>query len=92
MQAFNGWVNYWMAIDIFDYYYKQSGKNPFVPEGVGLQMINGDGNIFVTCQLKDMIFTGVSALDLNFSSNTIEFQTFDINFSYNILETIINLT
>ena len=54
-------------------------------------MIDGNGNIFVTCQLKDMIFTGVSALDLNFSSNTIEFQTFDIDFSYNILETIVNL-
>ena len=92
MQAFDGWVNYWMAIEVFDYYYKQSGKNPFVPEGIGLQMIDGEGNIFVTCQLKDMIFTSVSALDLNFSSNTIEFQTFDIDFSYNILETIVNLT
>jgi hypothetical protein len=91
MQAFDGWVNYWMAIEVFDYYYKQSGKNPFVPEGIGLQMIDGDGNIFVTCQLKDMIMTGVSALDLNFSSNTIEFQTFDINFTYNILETKVNL-
>jgi len=38
-----------------------------------------------------MIMTSVSALDLNFSSNTIEFQTFDINFTYNILETNINL-
>ena len=38
-----------------------------------------------------MIMTGVSALDLNFSSNTIEFQTFDIDFSYNVLETIVNL-
>jgi hypothetical protein len=92
MQAFDGWINYWMAVDVFDYYYKQSGKTPFVPEGVGLQMIDGEGQIFVTVQLKDMIMTGVSALDLNFSSNTIEFQTFDIEFSYNVLETIVNLT
>jgi hypothetical protein len=76
---------------LFVYYYEQSGKNPFVPEGIGLQMIDGDGNIFVTCQLKDMIMTGVSALDLNFSSNTVEFQTFEINFTYNILETVVNL-
>ena len=34
---------------------------------------------------------GVSALDLNFSSNTIEFQTFDIEFTYNILEIKVNL-
>src|SRR6056300_193388 len=91
MQAFDGWINYWMAVETFDYYYKLSGKDPFVPEGVGLQMLDGEGNIFVTVQLKDMIMTGVSALDLNFSSNTVEFQTFDINFTYNILETNINL-
>jgi hypothetical protein len=34
---------------------------------------------------------GVSALDLNFSSNTIEFQTFDIDFTYNILDIAVNL-
>lgn len=91
MQAFDGWINYWMAVELFDYYYKQSGKKPFVPEGVGLQMLDGEGNIFVTVQLKDMILNGVSALDLNFSSNTIEFQTFDLNFTYNILDIAVNL-
>jgi len=40
----------------------------------------------MTAQLKEMIMTGVGALDLNFSSNTVDFQTFDINFVYNILE------
>lgn len=92
MQAFDGWVNYWMAVELFDYYYKQDGKNPFVPEGVGLQMLDGEGNVFVTVQLKDMIMTGVSALDLNFSSNTIEFQTFDVDFTYNILDIAVNLS
>lgn len=91
MQAFDGWVNYWMAVELFDYYYKLDGKNPFVPEGVGLQMLDGEGNIFVTIQLKDMVMNGVSALDLNFSSNTIEFQTFDIDFTYNILDVKVNL-
>ena len=80
-----------MAVELFDFYYKKSGKDPFVPEGVGLQMLDGEGNIFVTCQLKDMIMNGVSALDLNFSSNTIEFQTFDIDFTYNILDIKVNL-
>lgn len=91
MQAFDGWVNYWMAVETFDYYYQRSGKEAFVPEGVGLQMLDGEGNVFVTVRLKDMIMTGVSALDLNFSSNTIEFQTFDVDFTYNILDVAVNL-
>jgi len=86
MQAFDGWVNYWMAVELFEHYYNLSGKKPFLPEGVGVQMLDGEGNVFVTVKLKDMIMSSVGALDLNFSSNTVEFQTFDVNFSYNILE------
>ena len=56
----------------------------------------GSGLIFRSYEEKglgiDNAMDGVSALDLNFSSNTIEFQTFDIEFSYNVLETIVNLT
>ncbi len=92
MQAFDGYVNYWMAIEMFDYYYKQSGRNPFLPEGVGIQMLDSEGTIFVTIQLKDMIMNSVGALDLNFSSNTIEFETFDIEFTYNILDIAVNVT
>jgi hypothetical protein len=86
MQAFDGWINYWMAVEIFEYYYKLSGKEPFVPEGVGIQMIDGEGNVLVTIQLKNMIMSSIGSLDLNFSSNTVEFQTFDINFVYNDLK------
>jgi len=91
MQSFDGFINYWMAIELFEYYYGQDGKQPWVPEGVGLQIMDGEGNVYVTAQLKEMIMTSVGALDLNFSSNTVDFQTFDINFTYNILEIAINL-
>ena len=91
MQAFDGWVNYWMAVELFEYYYRLSGKHPFIPEGVGIEMIDSDGYSLVTVQLKDMVMSGVSSLDLNFSSNTIEFQTFDINFVYNRLNVAVNL-
>tara|TARA_R110001599_G_scaffold236609_3_gene435932 strand:+ start:2933 stop:3487 length:555 start_codon:yes stop_codon:yes gene_type:complete len=92
MQSFDGFINYWMAIELFEYYYALDGKHPWVPEGVGLQIMDGDGNIYVTAQLKEMIMVGVSALDLNFSSNTVDFQTFEINFTYNILDIAVNLS
>jgi hypothetical protein len=96
MQAFDGWINYWMAVELFEHYYnadrKPNGKYQYLPEGVGIQMIDGEGYTLVTVQLKDMLMTGVSALDLNFSSNTIEFKTFEINFVYNDLDIVVNLT
>jgi hypothetical protein len=55
-------------------------------------MLDSDGTVFVTVQLKDMFISNIGALDLNFSSNTIEFQTFDMTFSYNILDVVVNIT
>jgi hypothetical protein len=91
MQSFDGFINYWMAIDIFESYFNKSGKEPFLNEGVGIQIMDGEGNLFVTANIREMLMTSVSALDLNFSSNTVEFQTFDINFEYNILDVTVNL-
>jgi hypothetical protein len=54
-------------------------------------MLDAEGNNIVTCFLDQIIFNSVGALDLNFSSNTIEFQTFELNFTYNILDIKVNI-
>lgn len=91
MQAFDGWINYWMSIELFEYYYGLNGKNAYLPEGVGVQMLDSEGYALVTVKMANMIMTGVSPLDLNFSSNTVEFQTFDLSFTYNSLDIAVNL-
>jgi len=91
LQAFDGYVNYWMAREIFQWYYVQDGKTAYVPEGVGIQVMDSEGIIFVSCKMHRMLYQGLSALDLNFSSNTVEFQTFDMTFVYNDLEIVIDL-
>lgn len=91
MQAFDGWVNYWMAIELFEHYYNLNGKQAYLPEGVGIQMLDSEGYSLVTVRPQNIIMTGVSSLDLNFSSNTVEFQTFDLNFVYNNLDITVNL-
>jgi len=90
-QAFNGWINYWMAIEIFDFYYDFQTKQQYLPEGVGIQMLDGEGFAFITVQMKDMLMTKVNDIDLNFSSNTVEFKTFTIDFTYNALNIAINI-
>lgn len=91
MKSLDGYVNYWMAIELFEYYYNLSGKKPFLPDGVGIQMIDSDGNTYVTAKIQQMILSSVSSLDLNFSSNTTGFEAFDLGFSYNIIDININL-
>jgi hypothetical protein len=55
-------------------------------------MLDAEGNVIVTVQMDQLIFNGIGSLDLNFSSNTIEFQTFELNFTYNILDIKINIS
>lgn len=90
-KAFDGYINYWLALELFEYYYNLDGKSPHLPEGIGVQMMDGEGNILATAKLKEMIMTGISELDLNFSSNTVEFETFTISFRYNIFSIDLNL-
>ena len=81
-----------MCIEIFNYYYSLGGnKNLYIPSPVGVQMLDAEGNNIVTAHLDQIIFNAVGALDLNFSSNTIEFQTFELNFTYNILDIKVNI-
>jgi len=54
-------------------------------------MLDGEGNVLVTVKLRQMIWISVSNLDLNFSSNTVEFQTFDLTFHHNFLEFKVDL-
>ena len=80
-----------MCIEVFNYYYSLGGnKNLYIPP-VHIQMLDAEGNNIVTCFLDQIIFNSVGALDLNFSSNTIEFQTFELNFTYNILDIKVNI-
>lgn len=90
-KALDGYLNYWMAIELYDYYYSLNGKHPFLPEGIGIQMIDAEGNTYITAQIQQLILNSMSSLDLNFSDNTIEFKTFDLGFVYNFLDIKINL-
>lgn len=86
MQAFDGWFNYWLMYEIFQYYYSFSEKQPYLPDGFRLQMIDGEGNILVTIKLDRVLFQSVPDLNLNFSTNTPDFKTFEVVFVYNNLK------
>lgn len=91
LKAIDGYVNYWMAIDTFEYYYKLSGENPYIPDSSGIQIYDSEGNLYVTAKMEKVLFNSISSLDLNFSSNTVDFKTFDLEFTYNIFEVVVNL-
>jgi hypothetical protein len=86
LQLFDGHFNYWLMYEIFQHYYSFKEKQPYLPDGFRLQMIDGEGNILVTINLERVLFQSVPDLNLNFSTNSPDFKTFEVVFVYNNLK------
>lgn len=85
-QLLDGYINYFMLWDIFFCYYSPSNSENYLPDGMMIQLLDASGDVVVVANMKRVLFTGISALDLNFGSNTQEFNTFELNFVYNELD------
>jgi hypothetical protein len=84
MQLFDGHFNYWMMYEIFLYYYSRE-KKIYLPDGFRLQMIDGEGNILVTIHFDRILFQTMPELNLNFSTDSVSFENFEVVFVYNNL-------
>ncbi|WP_296864307.1 hypothetical protein [uncultured Methanobrevibacter sp.] len=89
-QTLTGFINYFMAIDLFKYYYDFRNDKSHLPCSFDINVSDAEGYIVSTLHFEDILFTSVSGLEFNFSSNTIDFKTFDISFAYNKFEIILN--
>lgn len=83
--AKNGFINYWMLLDLYLYHYSFPNKNMYVFD-LPISILDSNGNIVFVVKMTDCLFTGISEYELNFSSNTNSFKTFDGNFVFNDLE------
>lgn len=90
LQTLTGFVNYFMAIDLFNHYYSFDNKQTHLPCTFDVNITDSESNVVSTLHFEDILMTSVSGLEFNFSSNTVDFKTFEITFAYNIFEIIIN--
>jgi len=84
----DGFINYWIMVDILRYYYDYYGESKetrYIPDQQ-LEIIDGDGHVITSVDLRRVLYTNISDLNLNFSSNNPEFNTFDVTLVYNELE------
>jgi len=97
-QLLDGYINYWMMLDMFKYWYSfpnqpefEFVKEPYLPVGMNVRILDAEGNVLVTTELKRVLYTELGSLEMSFSDNTADFSTFDATFVYNELETKIEL-
>lgn len=91
MQLLDGYINYWMMLDIFDHYYDIKTKNVHIPDGVVLRILDAEGQIIVSSAFTEVLFKEIGPLQMNFSNNAPDFSTFDCTFEYLDLETKVEL-
>lgn len=89
-QLVDGYINYWMMLDILNYYYNFDNKNPYIDD-LNLRMLDGEGFAIVTATMRRPLVKNISELSMSFASNVAEFNTFDVTIGYNDLEVRIEL-
>jgi hypothetical protein len=70
--------------DMFRAFYDLDNKEAFLPD-VTLSFLDQTGFEFVAVEFHQVLMTNISELELNYSSNTAEFKTFNMNFKYNYI-------
>ena len=78
-QLYDGYMNYFMWLDLFYYYYNDIQEN-LLPGVPFVRIFDGQGFETMTIEFKNILFTSIDGLDLNFSSNTIDMKTFNCTF------------
>jgi len=71
--------------DMFMEYYNLDNTQPFLPD-VNLTFLDHTGFELMTVNYNEIIFTNLSELELNYSSNVAEFKTFTAGFKYNFID------
>jgi hypothetical protein len=93
-KLYEGYINYWVMFDLFQEFYSSAAntpkdklntkKSPFLPD-VTITFLDQTGFEFVAVELNEILLTSLSEVELNYSSNTAEFKTFNANFKYNYI-------
>jgi hypothetical protein len=84
-----GFANYWIMQEVLISYLDFQNKQLYL-EDFYLRMIDQDGYILSSVVFKEVIFTGLSGINLSYADNVPEFKSFDATFKFNFID--INVT
>jgi hypothetical protein len=84
-KTYEGYINYWIMFDLFRAFYDLDNKEEYLTD-INLTFLDHTGFEFITIDFNQIVLTGLSELELNYSSSTAEFRTFTATFKYNYLK------
>lgn len=84
-KSYEGYINYWVWFDMFFKYYDFQQEDKYLGD-ITLTFLDQTGFEFVAVEFQQVVMTGLSTLELNYSSNAAEFKNFTADFKYNFLK------
>lgn len=87
-QLVDGYVNYWMMLDILNYYYAFEVEKRFLDD-LNVRIMDSEGNVLVTARIMGPLLSKLGDLSMSFADNVAEFKTFDITINYNEFQVLI---
>lgn len=89
-QLLDAYINYWILTDTLLYYYADETPDKYVPD-VKLRILDAEGLGVASIGFEKPIMNSISDLNLNLAENVAEFNTFEVNFYYNMFNIKIDL-
>lgn len=84
-KLYEGYINYWVMFEMFQSFYDLDNKEKFLSD-VSLSFLDQTGFEFINVNFHQILMLSISELELNYSSNTADFKTFNMNFKYNYIK------
>lgn len=84
-KSFEGYINYWIMFEQLYNFYDYDADNEFFPD-MTLSLLDNTGFELIAFTFKKILMTGLSSLDLSYTSNVPDFNTFTVDFAYNYFE------
>ena len=82
MKTADAYLNYWVLYENFRRYLTITNDEEYLPD-MNLMYLDREGYQILTVDFKQPLFTGISEVEMNYSSTAMEFNTFNLNFKYN---------
>jgi len=86
-KLYEGFINYWILLEHLEWFYQYTTRAQVFPNTY-LSFLDNLGYELICYKFGRVLFTGISELNLSFSSNIPEFKTFTCDFRYTNMDVL----
>lgn len=79
-----GFINYWIMLDTVLSFENFANDQIFIPS-LPLRFLDNNGNVLVTNNFQNVILTSISEVQLNYTQNSPQVNTFTVGFKSNFM-------